>query len=134
MRFNFAEKINPSYRILKKAESIADYVLTREEEFKKYSIEELKQKTQEFIEGLSQNKYSLDSILVDALCVIREAFYKTYNMLAYKVQLIGAIVVYFGDFAEMMTGEGKTLTLVLASYVAALSKKAQQSLHVKAVQ
>ena len=123
MRFNFAEKINPSYRILKKAESIADYVLTREEEFKKYSIEELKQKTQEFIEGLSQNKYSLDSILVDALCVIREAFYKTYNMLAYKVQLIGAIVVYFGDFAEMMTGEGKTLTLVLASYVAALSKK-----------
>lgn len=123
MRFSFTDRVSPTYRILKKASAIADKVLAREEEFKKYSIEELKQKTLNFIAELESNKVTLDDILIEALCVIREAFYKTYNMLAYKVQIIGAVVVYFGDFAEMMTGEGKTLTLVLASYVASLTKK-----------
>lgn len=123
MRFSFTDRVNPASRILKTASKIADKVLAREEEFKKYTIEELKEKTQDFIHQLESNKVTLDDILIEALCVIREAFYKTYNMLAYKVQIIGAVVVYLGDFAEMMTGEGKTLTLVLASYVASLTKK-----------
>ena len=123
MRFSFTDRVNPASRILKNASKIADKVLAREEEFKKYTIDELKEKTQNFIYQLETNKVTLDDILIEALCVIREAFYKTYNMLAYKVQIIGAIVVYLGDFAEMMTGEGKTLTLVLASYVASLTKK-----------
>lgn len=123
MRFSFTDRVNPASRILKNASKIADKVLAREEEFKKYTIDELKDKTQNFIYQLETNKVTLDDILIEALCVIREAFYKTYNMLAYKVQIIGAIVVYLGDFAEMMTGEGKTLTLVLASYVASLTKK-----------
>ncbi len=123
MRFTFTDRVNPASRILKKADSIAEKVLFRENEFRNLSIDELKVRTQTFIDDVVNNKTTLDDILVEALCVIREAFYKTYNMLAYKVQLIGAIVVYLGDFAEMMTGEGKTLTLVLASYVAALTKK-----------
>ncbi len=123
MRFTFTDRVNPASRILKKADSIAEKVLFRENEFRNLSMDELKARTQRFIDDVVNNKTTLDDILVEALCVIREAFYKTYNMLAYKVQLIGAIVVYLGDFAEMMTGEGKTLTLVLASYVAALTKK-----------
>ena len=123
MRFTFTDRVNPASRILKKANSIAEKVLVRENEFRSLSMDELKARTQTFVDNVVNNKTTLDDILVEALCVIREAFYKTYNMLAYKVQLIGAIVVYLGDFAEMMTGEGKTLTLVLASYVAALTKK-----------
>lgn len=123
MRFTFTDRVNPASRILKKADSIAEKVLVRENEFRSLSMDELKARTQTFVDNVVNNKTTLDDILVEALCVIREAFYKTYNMLAYKVQLIGAIVVYLGDFAEMMTGEGKTLTLVLASYVAALTKK-----------
>lgn len=123
MRFTFTDRVNPASRILKKADSIAEKVLVRENEFRSLSMDELKARTQAFVDNVVNNKTTLDDILVEALCVIREAFYKTYNMLAYKVQLIGAIVVYLGDFAEMMTGEGKTLTLVLASYVAALTKK-----------
>lgn len=123
MRFTFVDRVNPASRVLKKASNIADKVLAREEEFKKLSIEELRLKTQQFIDDVTSDKLTLDDILIEALCVIREAFFKTYNMLAYRVQLIGAVVVYFGDFAEMMTGEGKTLTLVLASYIAALAKK-----------
>ena len=65
----------------------------------------------------------LDDKLVEALCIIREVIYRVHNKRAFKVQIIGAIIVYFGDFAEMMTGEGKTLTLVLVAYLNALYKK-----------
>lgn len=123
MRFKFNDRVNPASRILKKAASIADKVLAREEEYHKYSIDELKSQTLELIERLDTNLVTLDDILIEALCIVREAFYQIYNMLAFRVQIIGAVVVYMGDFAEMMTGEGKTLTLVLASYVEALNKK-----------
>jgi preprotein translocase subunit SecA len=39
------------------------------------------------------------------------------------VQLIGAAVLHFGDFAELYTGEGKTLVCVIAAYLNALLKK-----------
>lgn len=123
MRFNFLDKVTPAKRILDKASRIADKVIAQEEEYKKYSLEELRNITADFIERLARNEVTLDDILIDALSVIREAFDKVNGMRAYKVQLIGAIIVYFGDFAEMMTGEGKTLTLVLASYVGSLVKK-----------
>lgn len=123
MRFKFNDRVNPASRILKKAANIADKVLAREEEYHKYSIDELKSQTLELIERLDTNLVTLDDILIEALCIVREAFYQIYNMLAFRVQIIGAVVVYMGDFAEMMTGEGKTLTLVLASYVEALNKK-----------
>ena len=123
MRFNLFNKVTPESRILKKASAIADKVLSREDEFKVYSIEELRDKTAILINKLKTDKYTLDDVLIDALCIIREAFSQVHNMRAYRVQLIGAIIVYFGDFAEMMTGEGKTLTLVLASFVASLTEK-----------
>ncbi len=123
MRFNLFNKVTPESRILKKASTIADKVLSREDEFKVYSIEELRDKTAILINKLKTDKYTLDDVLIDALCIIREAFSQVHNMRAYRVQLIGAIIVYFGDFAEMMTGEGKTLTLVLASFVASLTEK-----------
>lgn len=122
MRFKWLEKILPQNRILYKVEEIADKVIARQNIFLEMSDEQLKQRTSEFIEHLS-NGNLMDDILIDALGVIREACFRVHHMLAYKCQLIGALVVNQGDFAEMMTGEGKSLTLVLASYVAALYKK-----------
>lgn len=123
MRFNFLDKVTPANRILDKASKIADKVIEKEDQYAQLTLAELKQETNSFVERLASNEITLDDILIEALCVIREAFWKVYGMRAYRVQLIGAIIVYFGDFAEMMTGEGKTLTLVLASYVGALVKK-----------
>lgn len=123
MRFNFLDKVTPANRILDRASKIADKVLAKEEEYKLLSFADLRAKTASFVSQLANGEVTLDDILVDALATIREAFTQVYGMRAYKVQIIGAIIVYFGDFAEMMTGEGKTLTLVLASYVGSLVKK-----------
>lgn len=123
MRFSVLDKVNPANRILDKAIKLADLVISKEEEYTKYSIEDLRIKTQSFIKDLEDNKVVLDDILIDALATGRAIIAKTTGMLAFKVQIIGAIIIYFGDFAEMMTGEGKTLTIALASFVIALEKK-----------
>ena len=123
MRFNFLDKVTPANRILDRATKVAERVLEKEEHYSNWTLDQLRQETDTFIQRLQTNEVTLDDILVDALAIIREAFWQVYGMKAYKVQLIGAIIVYFGDFAEMMTGEGKTLTLVLASYVGSLVKK-----------
>lgn len=123
MRFSVLDKVNPANRILDKAIKLADLVISKEEEYSKYSIEDLRLKTQSFVKDLEDNKIVLDDILIDALATGRAIIAKTTGMLAFKVQIIGAIIIYFGDFAEMMTGEGKTLTIALASFVIALEKK-----------
>ena len=41
----------------------------------------------------------------------------------YDVQIIGGIVLHENKIAEMRTGEGKTLTIVLAAYLNALNEK-----------
>lgn len=122
MRFKVLNKIAPQNRILYKAEAIADKVLEFEEEIASKTDEQLKLRTQEIIEALTNDEL-IDHYLAEALAIGREMMYRVHGLKAYRVQLIGSIVVHFGDFAEMMTGEGKTLTLVLAAFVNALFKK-----------
>ncbi|WP_027123722.1 preprotein translocase subunit SecA [Mycoplasmoides pirum] len=118
----FFRLISPKNRILRRGEKIAYEVDELKNEYRSLTDAELKQKTSFFIKELESGK-TLDDILVPALATIREAVYRENNQFAYLVQLIGAYIVYQGDFAEMMTGEGKTLTLFLAAYVNALEKK-----------
>ena len=42
-------------------------------------------------------------------------------MSPYKVQVIGGIAIHKGDIAEMRTGEGKTLTATMPTYLNALA-------------
>ncbi len=122
MRFRFLDKVLPQNRILYKAEETANLVIAKQEEYSKKTDEELRSLSDSFITHLAEGKI-MEDIIVDALCVIRETMYRAHGMMAYKCQLIGALVVNYGDFAEMMTGEGKTLTLVLAAYLGAIYKK-----------
>nr|WP_318031856.1 preprotein translocase subunit SecA [Ureaplasma zalophigenitalium] len=119
---NLFSQISPKNRILHQANLIATDVLKLEKEFAIKTDEELRSMSANLIDFLNDNN-PLDDRLVEALALIREVVYRVHNKYAYKVQLIGAIIVYFGDFAEMMTGEGKTLTLVLVGYLNALYKK-----------
>ncbi|MBQ5492302.1 MAG: preprotein translocase subunit SecA [Mycoplasmataceae bacterium] len=120
---NLFKMMLPKNRILEQAKSLAIQVDARKEYYRNLSDEELKAKTDEFIKILNSDGGGLDLILVDAMATVREAAYRETGMFAYFVQIIGAIVVTLNNFAEMKTGEGKTLTLVLASYVCALFKK-----------
>jgi len=113
---------SPRKRILRKAKVLADKVDQLKDQYRALSDQALSQKTEEFINELQSGK-SLDDILPDAMATAREAIYRVHGLFAYKVQIIGAIIVHHGDFAEMYTGEGKTLTLLLVAYLNALSKK-----------
>jgi preprotein translocase subunit SecA len=86
------------------------------------SNKDLSNMTNIFLNDLQQGK-TLDDIMPDAFAVAREACYRVHKLFAYKVQIVGAAIVHFGDFAEMYTGEGKTLTIVIVGYLNALSKK-----------
>ena len=84
------------------------------------SDEELKAKTSEFKERLS-NGETLNSILPEAFAVVREASKRVFGMRHFDVQMIGGMVLNDGKIAEMRTGEGKTLTASLPSYLNALT-------------
>ena len=71
----------------------------------------------------STNGESLDSLLVEAFALVREASHRKLGKRHYDVQLVGGMVLHDGAIAEMATGEGKSLTGVLAAYLNALSNE-----------
>ncbi len=93
-----------------------------EPEISALSDDDLKAKTEEFRSRLD-NGETLDSLLVEAFAVVREAAIRTLGQRHYDVQLIGGIVLHEGKISEMKTGEGKTLVSTLAGYLNALPGK-----------
>lgn len=61
--------------------------------------------------------------MVEAFATAREAASRVLGLTPFKVQIIGAAAMHFGNIAEMKTGEGKTLTSVLVAYLNALPGK-----------
>ncbi|CAM4160917.1 preprotein translocase subunit SecA [Corallococcus sp. ZKHCc1 1396] len=68
-----------------------------------------------------QNGRPLDELLFEAFALTREASSRIIGQRHYDVQLVGGIFLHEGCIAEMRTGEGKTLTATLPSYLNALS-------------
>ena len=118
------EKIFGTYsdRELKRIEPIKNKVLELEPKYSSMSDAELRAQTAVFKERIAAGE-TLDDIMPEALAVCREAAFRVLGKKAYPVQVIGAIVLHQGRIAEMKTGEGKTLTACLASYLNALSGK-----------
>ncbi|MDC3097435.1 preprotein translocase subunit SecA [Candidatus Pelagibacter sp.] len=79
-------------------------------------------RTNEFISRLKEGE-KLNNILPEAFALVREASKRISNERHFDVQLIGGIALHENKIAEMKTGEGKTLTIVLAAYLNALEKR-----------
>ena len=109
-------------RDLKKLQPLAAAITELEPRIRPLSDAELRAKTAEFKQKLSQGA-SLDDILVEAFAVVREVARRTVGMRHFDVQLIGGIVLHQGKIAEMKTGEGKTLVATLPAYLNALEGK-----------
>ncbi len=109
-------------RAIKKYSKEADKVLAYEKTMAALSDEELRAKTEYFKEQLANGK-TLDDIKFEAFAVAREAAKRTIKEFPFKVQVMGSLVMHDGDVAEMKTGEGKTLTATMATYLNALSGK-----------
>lgn len=103
--------------------------------FDDLSDDEIKEKTQEFKNRLT-NGETVDDLLPEAFAVVKQACKRmvgmpievkekklTWDMVPYDVQLVGGIILHQGKIAEMRTGEGKTLVAVAPVYLNALTGK-----------
>ena len=109
-------------RILKKLNKQVVQINQLEPELEALSDEQLQAKTAEFRQRIEEGA-SLDSLLVEAFAVVREASKRVFGMRHFDVQLLGGMVLHSGKISEMRTGEGKTLTATLPAYLNGLSGK-----------
>ncbi len=135
--FGFLKKIFGSAqdRMVRKFTKIVGKVNEWDEKYKSLSDDQLRAKTQEFRDRIKKGE-SLDDILPEAYGVVKNVcrrligtqvhvsgYNQQWDMVPYDVQIVGAIALHNGCVAEMMTGEGKTLTAVMPLYLNSLSGK-----------
>lgn len=120
----FLEKLlgDPNKKEVKKIEKIVDGIEALDESMQALSDEALKAKTEEFKKRLEDGE-TVDDIMAEAFAVAREAGVRTLGLKAYRVQLIGGVVLHQGRITEMKTGEGKTLTATFPLYLNSLEGK-----------
>ncbi len=107
---------------LDRIQKIVKKINLLESEVSKYEDKNFPLKTNEFISRLKKGE-KLNDLLPEAFSLVREASKRINNERHFDVQLIGGIALHENKIAEMKTGEGKTLTIVLAAYLNALDKK-----------
>ncbi|MDB4232709.1 preprotein translocase subunit SecA [Candidatus Pelagibacter sp.] len=121
---NFLSKFikSSNQKELDRIAKIVEKVNSFEGKIKGILDEDFPKKTLELKEKLKINK-NIDDLLPEAFALVREASRRTRNERHYDVQIIGGVVLHEGKIAEMRTGEGKTLTIILAAYLNALNDK-----------
>ncbi len=107
---------------LDRIQKIVKEINLKENKVSKFKDNEFPLRTNEFISRLKEGE-KLNDILPEAFALVREASKRINNERHFDVQLIGGIALHENKIAEMKTGEGKTLTIVLAAYLNALEKR-----------
>jgi len=107
---------------LDRIQKIVTKVNDFENNISKLPESDFKLKTEKLIEKVKSGT-SLDNILPEAFALVREASKRVNNERHFDVQIVGGVALHENKIAEMKTGEGKTLTIVLAAYLNALEKK-----------
>ncbi|MGP3955432.1 preprotein translocase subunit SecA [Nonomuraea sp. 3N208] len=109
-------------KILRKLKRIADQVNSIEDDFTSLSDAELRAMTDEFKQRYADGE-TLDDLLPEAFATVREAARRVLGQRPYDVQIMGGANLHMGNISEMKTGEGKTLTCTLPSYLNAITGK-----------
>ncbi len=109
-------------RLVKKMSKKVAEITALEKAMEPLSNEALRAKTGELRQRLEAGA-TLESLMVEAFAVVREAGRRALGMRHFDVQMIGGMVLNDGRIAEMRTGEGKTLVATLAVYLYTLPGK-----------
>ena len=122
--FSFFSKFikSSNQKELDRINKIVNKINQLENEFLNLKDGDFPKKTLEFKQKIKKGE-NLDQILPEAFALVREASRRTRNERHYDVQIIGGVVLHENKISEMKTGEGKTLTIVLAAYLNALAEK-----------
>ena len=109
-------------RVLKNIQVHVDQINELEPEMKLKSDEQLVAQTNIFRNRI-ENGETLENILPEAFATVREASLRVLEMRHYDCQMVGGLVLHYGNITEMKTGEGKTLVATLPAYLNAISGK-----------
>ena len=107
---------------IKKLQKLVEKIEILSGQYSQLSDNQLQTETDRF-KTLYANGTSLDQLLPEAFAAIREADKRVLGIYPYPVQLMGGIVLHQGNLAEMKTGEGKTITETMPTYLNALAGK-----------
>ncbi len=120
-------------RTIREILPLIDKINQFEEQYRTFTTEELRAKTDQFKERFQKGE-TLNDILPEAFAVVKNACRRlvgqtwdvcehpiTWEMIPFDVQAIGGIVLHRGNIAEMATGEGKTLVATFPVYLNALT-------------
>ena len=120
-------------RQIKKFQKIVKQINIIEEKYQTLSDKDAQAKVQEFRSRLEKGE-TVEDLLPEAYALVKNVcrrlmgtdihvsgYDQKWDMIPYDVQLIGAIAMHYGSIAEMMTGEGKTLTAAMPLFLNALT-------------
>ena len=113
---------DPNEREIKKLTSQVAAINALEPELEALSDADVRARS-EVLQARVQSGEAVDTVLVEAFALVREAAKRTLGQRHFDVQLMGGITLHHGRIAEMKTGEGKTLVATLAVYLNALGGK-----------
>lgn len=99
--------------------SLAREIVARSQRLVNCDDQELLRHSQE-LRWRSKSGTPLKTLLPEAYALVREAARRVLGKSHYEVQIVGGIGLFEGGLAEMQTGEGKTLTATLPTYLRAL--------------
>ena len=100
---------NPTKKEIDKLIPQIEEINKLEVSYEALSMDELRQKTNEFRQRLADGE-SLDDILLEAYAAVREASKRTNGMRHFDVQMIGGIILHQGKIAEMPVGWERSTT------------------------
>jgi preprotein translocase subunit SecA len=109
----------PSAARLSRWQAQARAVVRKASEMQALTDERL-QETSRALMWRARSGEPLANLLVEAYALVREAGTRALGKSHYPVQIAGGIALFEGGIAEMQTGEGKTLTATLPTYLYAL--------------
>ena len=85
--------------------------------------DEILQSQTEILQKSLLHGKTLVEILPSAFAVIMEANRRVLGLEPYYVQVLGGLALFFGNIAEIKTGEGKTLVATMPLYTRSLERK-----------
>ena len=117
----FSRLLDPNEREVKQHLAVARAIAELEPELAALDEAGLRARSAELRERAREE--DLDTLLIEAFALTREASRRTIGLRHFDVQMVGGIVLHKGKIAEMKTGEGKTLVASLPLYLNGLSGK-----------
>ena len=118
----FSRFFDTNNREISKLQLIVDKINDQEKNVAKLKDTDFPKATEKLKARVAKGE-SLESVRVEAFALVREASKRVLGMRHFDVQMMAGIVLSEGKIAEQKTGEGKTLTAVLALYLHALTGK-----------